>query len=288
MFPHLERTPRPPAGRFPPARRAGATLELGGNLHHSTGTADELPRDAFGAGEVCQGPSFRLPTCTVNLVPRRNSGLRSVRGSHPDQRAAGCRGGLGSAQTLWQENGLPWEQLGGFLAEFQVAVDEDGLITRRRRTPHRRRTRPAPHGSRPSQYGWRPCPISALAPGADRRPKSGRRENLDPGGRGVLGNGRICPPCRPPSQNGHPPPFSRLRRRAGLRPPGSRAREGHDPRTTGHPGSRANAVRRRLPAEGQNFRLFAILLALVVVMLCGWLLYRIVQTPGLLKRLIGH
>lgn len=195
---------------------------------------------------------------------------------------------LAALQTLWQENGLPWEQLGGFLAEFQVAVDEDGLITAavglliegEHALLHTEAVRPNTDGDLARSALWRRVQIVARNQGVERIWTQEDAEYWATVG---------FAPVPPPLAERAPASFLKTSeewRACDLLDPERAKAMIHEQLAI------LEAERMQSAAAFQqkvkNFRLFAILLALVVVMLCGWLLYRIVQTPGLLKRLIGH
>lgn len=195
---------------------------------------------------------------------------------------------LAALQTLWQENGLPWEQLGGFLAEFQVAEDEDGLITAAiglliegdHALLHTEAVRPNADADLARSALWRRVQIVARNQGVQRIWTQEDAEYWATAG---------FAPVPPPLVERAPASFLKSSedwRACDLLDPERAKAMIHEQLAI------LEAERMQSAAAFQqkvrNFRLFAILLAFVVLLLCGWLLYRIVQTPGLLQRLLGR
>lgn len=194
---------------------------------------------------------------------------------------------LAALQALWMEAGLPWEQLAGYLNEFQVTVDDSGLITSAiglliegdQALLHTEAVHPGADADLSRAALWKRVQIVARNQGVQR---IWTQEDAD--------YWRVSgfSPMPPPLVERVPASFLKSAD-AWL------ACDLMDP-------ERAKAIvneqlaileaeRLQSAEEFQRkvriFRLAAILLAFVVLAACVMLLYRIVQTPGLMKRLLG-
>jgi len=194
---------------------------------------------------------------------------------------------LAALQALWMEAGLPWEQLAGYLNEFQVTVDDSGLITSAiglliegdQALLHTEAVHPGADADLSRAALWKRVQIVARNQGVQR---IWTQEDAD--------YWRVSgfSPVPPPLVERVPASFLKTADTwlaCDLMDP-ERAKVIINEQL-----AILEAERHLAAAEFQRkvriFRIAAILLAFVVLCACMWLLYRVVQAPGMLKRLLG-
>lgn len=194
---------------------------------------------------------------------------------------------LAALQALWQEVGMPWEELGGFLNEFQVTTDDDGLITSAigmliegdQALLHSEAIRPGSDADLARSALWRRVQIVARHQGVQRVWTQEDAEYWRSSGFSPV-----------------PPPLVDRVQASFLKSADSwTACDLMDPERAKAMVNEQLAIleaERMREAEAfqhkvRIFRAFAILLAFVVLSACLWFLYRIANTPGLMKRLLG-
>lgn len=195
---------------------------------------------------------------------------------------------LAALQALWLEAGMPWEQLGSFLNEFQVTTDDDGLITGAiglliegdQALLHSEVVRAGTDADLSRSALWRRIQIVARNQGVQR---IWTQEDAD-----YWKTSGFTPV---------PPPLADRAQVSFVKSADSwLACDLMDPERAktmiqeqlalleAERMQEAAAFQQRV----RTFRAFAILLAFGVLAGCIALLYRIVQTPGLLKRILGN
>ncbi|MBX3731329.1 MAG: hypothetical protein KF791_01905 [Verrucomicrobiae bacterium] len=194
---------------------------------------------------------------------------------------------LAALQALWQEAGLPWEQLGDFLNEFQIVTDEDGLITGviglliegDQALLHTEAIHAGADADLVRAALWRRVQIVLRHQGVQRVWTQEDADYWKTGG---------FSPVPPPLVERAPASFLKSADSwlaCDLMDP-ERAKAAINEQL-----AILEAERMQRAAEFQQkvrlFRTASIVFAFTVVSVCLWMLYRVVQTPGVLKRLLG-
>lgn len=194
---------------------------------------------------------------------------------------------LAALQTLWQDAGLPWEELGDFLNEFQVTTDDDGLITGAigmliegdQALLHTEAIRSGSDADLTRSALWRRAQTVARLQGVQR---IWTQEDAD-----YWKTSGFSPV---------PPPLVERVSATFLKSADSwLACDLMDPERAKAMINEQLAIREAerhqeaaaFQQKVRRFRLFAFTLAFLVLSLCLWLLYRVVNAPGLAKRLLG-
>lgn len=212
------------------------------------------------------------------MDPTSLSGLSARRAAVED---------LAALQALWMENGLPWEALGEYLNEFQVTVDDSGLITGAigllieggQALLHTEAVRPGTDADVSRAALWRRVQIVARNQGVER---IWTQEDAD------YWRASGFSPVPPPLVERAPASFLKSADAwlaCDLMDP-ERAKAMINEQLAIMEAQRLQAAE-EFQRKVRIFRIAAILLAFGVLVLCVWLLYRVVQTPGMLKRLLG-
>lgn len=194
---------------------------------------------------------------------------------------------MAALQALWLEVGMPWEELGGFINEFQVTTDEDGLITGAigllieddQALLHSEAIRAGSDADLARSALWRRVQIVARHQGVQRIWTQEDADYWRTSGFSLV-----------------PPPLVDRVQASFLKSADTwMACDLMDPERAKAMVNEQLAIleaeRMREAEEFQGkvriFRTFAILLAFIVLAACFWLMYRVANTPGLMKRLLG-